>query len=128
MHQAFFQTDKRTQGVGDILNTPSDADSVDASNFNYLLSDNIVSNFGQISPSIKVQEIAPETNIKDYGYEAELGFDEPIIRSGSLELPKYDPKKNYFESYWRLYMKNEQLLNQIGHVAETRDSLLKGIL
>ena len=57
-----------------------------------------------------------------------MGFHEPVSQTGSLELPQYHPKRNYFECYWRLYLKNEQLLSQISQVAEGRDSLLKNIL
>ena len=107
----------------------SDEDSVEGQNFSYLRSDSIIESFSQLSPSNKVQELdAPEDDLSKYGYEAELGFNEPIAQSGSLELPKYDPKKNYFESYWRIYLKNEQILQQISSVAEDRDSLLRNIL
>jgi len=43
-------------------------------------------------------------------------------------LPRYDPKKNYFESYWRIYLKNEQLLQDINSSADERDQILKSIL
>ena len=43
-----------------------------------------------------------------YDFEAEMGFPEPISERGTLELPKYFPKRNYFECYWRLFLKKKQ--------------------
>lgn len=57
----------------------------------------MIESFSQISPTVKVQEMATVQDIQQYGYEYDLGFDEPINRTGSLELPQYDSKKNYFE-------------------------------
>lgn len=45
-----------------------------------------------------------------YGFGCDMGFQEPVNQTGSLELPKYDPNKNYFECYWGLFLKNEQIL------------------
>ena len=68
-------------------------------------------------------------DLSKYGcQEVSLDFDEPINTSGSLELPKYDPSKNYYEGYWSLFLRNEQLLTQMSSVAEDRDQLLKSIL
>ena len=47
-------------------------------------------------------------DLSKYGcQEVSLDFDEPINTSGSLELPKYDPSKNYYEGYWSLFLRNE---------------------
>ena len=124
LQEAFFKTDK-------LVNSASPAvsiDSVEGHNFNILRQDSVVEEFGQITPETKVLDQAPCDNVKAYGYEQELGFDEPVSRNGSLQLPKFDPSKNYFESYWRLYLKNEQLLSQISMTAEERDVTLKQIL
>ena len=44
-----------------------------------------------------------------------------------MQLPKYDPKRNYYEGYWRLYVLNEQLMSKIFSEASERDALLKNI-
>ena len=72
--------------------------------------------------------MATVQNPSQYSYQQEVGLNEPISRSGSLELPKYDPRNNYFQAYWKLYSGNEQMMAQINEFAEERDQLLKAIL
>ena len=111
-----------------MLRTPSDEDSVDPMNFRFLQVENIVQSFAQLSP-INIDELGSATaDFNKYGCEMESGFSEPINQTGSLELPKYDPKKKYFEGYWRLYLKNEHLMKQICQTATQRDDILKNIL
>ena len=110
LQEAFFKpTNTDRQGEQQMLETSSQEDSVEDANFSLLRADNIVETLSQLSPSNKVQDMAYVDDPADY--QEEIGFDEPITTTGSLELPKFDPKRNYFESYWRLYLQNEQLLN-----------------
>ena len=107
----------------------SDIDSVEDCNFSVLRSDSMLRTFSQISPSLKVQEMAFVEDLSKYGSREDVShFGEPINTSGSLELPKYNPKKNYYEGYWGLFLRNEQLLTQLSSTAEERDQLLKSIL
>jgi len=54
LQEAFFKTDKRA--VNDnILNTPSDDDSVDEANFQALFAKNPINSFSHFSPSANVQ-------------------------------------------------------------------------
>ena len=91
--------------------------------------------FSQLSPSSKnlVCDHATVQNLTKYGVMSSsttncTALQEPINRTGSLELPSYDPKRSYYQGYWQLYLRNDQMLAQISNVAETRDSLLKEIL
>ena len=43
-------------------------------------------------------------------------------------MPKYDPKKNYYDCYWELYLQNEQLMNFLNIESLERDSDLQKIL
>lgn len=131
LQEAFFKTDKLVSQANDSIcdDSPSQ-DSVSGANFSILQSDNLVSSFSQISPqsSCKVQDMATVHQPNQYSYSQEVGFNEPINRTGSLELPKYNPRNNYFQAYWKLYSGNEQMMAQIGEIAEDRDELLKAIL
>ena len=55
-----------------------------------------------------MHEVATVEDLTRYGSDGQPGFgNEPIRQSGTLELPKYDPSKNYFEGYWRMFLRNE---------------------
>ena len=89
----------------------SDIDSVEDSNFSVLRSDRMLRTFSQISPFLKVQEMAYVDDLSKYGCREDItNFGEPINTTGTLELPKYNPKMNYYEGYWGLFLRNEQLL------------------
>ena len=53
-------------------------DSIDGNAFNMLRQDTIIESFGQSMSEATVQGVATVENLKKYGYESELGFDEPI--------------------------------------------------
>ena len=119
-------------------------DSVDAAHFKLFQeseSDTLISMFSQISPSSKnlINQHASVKNLSKYGvaqsHTATPGsqstqalVQEPINVTGSLELPRYDPKRNFYQSYWQLFLRNDRILSQIEQIADSRDSLLREIL
>ena len=142
LQEAFFNTESDQRRASNHLSdsdrqqtdvvVSDDEDSVDGQNFEILRQDNIVETFQQISPSMRIEsQMASKIQNQDQQSESSdkqqvLGMQvyEPEAAIGSLQLPKYDPKRNYFECYWRLYLHNEQLMSRIFAEASERDSLL----
>jgi len=43
-------------------------------------------------------------------------------------MPKYDPKKSYYELYWDLYLQNEQVKATVCNESLARDEILTEML
>lgn len=139
------QLSKVANGPNDIRNTqdafykarPAEdsddgEDSVEAGNFDLLRNANLLQVFSQLKADDVLQEHSRAAGSdEESDMTCELNYlevGEPMAKDGSLQLPKYDPKRNYFKGYWRLYLHNEQLMSKIYQKAEDRDSLLRQIL
>ena len=75
MQEAFFSKPKLLAGGN---GSPVSEDSVEGAHFTMLRSDSLIESFSQISPETKVQGMAQVESLDKYGYEKELGFNEPI--------------------------------------------------
>ena len=46
----------------------------------------------------------------------------------NVKMPKYDPKKSYYELYWDLYLQNEQVMATVCNESLARDEILTEML